>query len=108
MIFSKQNAQYFAMAIEETIDSLINNTEINYSNIEKASEVFTEENKEQFLIDATNIINNYFSTAKKSIYSGRSTKNAIADFIIDNQIRATFAWQNGTPLNNPTIRIFFK
>lgn len=86
MIFSKQNAQYFAMAIEETIDSLINNTEINYSNIEKISEVFTEENKEQFLIDATDIINNYFSTAKKSIYSGRSTKNAIADFVIDNQI----------------------
>lgn len=28
--------------------------------------------------------------------------------IIINQIRATFAWQNGTPLNNPTIRVFFK
>lgn len=86
MIFSKRNAQYFAMAIEETVDSLINNTEIDYSYIESISEAFTEENKKQFLMDAMSIVNSYFSTAKKSFYSGRSTKNAIADFVIDNQI----------------------
>ena len=89
MKIEKKNNQYYGQFIEEAINSIINQTKIkNNTNF-----LFTNEEIEEMVQDAK--------------ISLKKFKNTGLGMSFDN-FRIQIGWQNGSGLNNPTLRVFIK
>ena len=82
--FSKATSQYYAMLVELYINAIINK-ESTHNIVNKIDYAFDESEINKMIEDANLIVKKYFPKSEKCFYTGRKTKKAVADFIIDNE-----------------------
>lgn len=99
MRIAKAVNQYYGSYFEQAIASIINEVEV--SNTTGFS--FPKDHEAEIEADARSVSKEeILSKSDSSLGLKISGKNSISNGFV----RATFSWQNGIGLNNPTIRVF--